>query len=102
MTYFMFSIIEQKFVLRCSFGCDQVNSNHGHEFGHPVVLLKSDLDGRQTNFCYTRVTQGRPMTTFSITTLNVYIECRHANSHGAKIGATTLSITIFSIIAKAI
>jgi hypothetical protein len=35
-------------VLSCSFRCDQIGNNQCYEFGHTVVLLKSDLDVQQT------------------------------------------------------
>jgi hypothetical protein len=35
---------EQKLVLTSSFKCDQIHYCHRYEFGHIVVLLKSDLN----------------------------------------------------------
>ncbi len=37
-----------KLELRCTFKCDPIHNNDYHEFGHHVVLYKSDLDVQQT------------------------------------------------------
>jgi len=42
--------IEQILTLSCSFRLDLNQNNEGYDSGHPVVLLKSDLDVQQPGF----------------------------------------------------
>jgi hypothetical protein len=40
--------VEQKLELKCSFKWGQINHNHLCEYGHTVVLFKSNLGVQQT------------------------------------------------------